>query len=285
VFYALVGDERVLATRGATGQCPLCRSQVRAKCGELITWHWAHLGKVGDCDPWSEPETPWHHWWKLRAPDKTWCEVTMGVHRADLKIPGKGVVELQHSTIGGEEIRVREAFYKNMIWILDARTYALPTAVFDMPAERLEPVGDHHWYWRWPRTSFIQATKRVLLDLGDELLNARRIFAPQPGWLRVTIEGRRLPRNKVLRDLGLRPVEEPEAREVVSYIAEWRVEQIERDGSGGGGPRLITRRREFYDRVHLDRWIERRDGDYEAIFKWMGDGSLVPLEPDQDVAR
>jgi len=284
MFYALAEGSRVLATPRAKGTCPLCQAEVRAKCGEQVSWHWAHVGRSGDCDPWSEPETPWHRWWKGRAPDVGWCEVTIGPHRADLQIPGKGVVELQHSSLSSDEIRTREAFYREMIWVIDARTYALPTSVFDMPVERLERIDGRRWHWRWPRSSFSVAKKRVLLDLGRDVLNAKRILGWEQGGRRVVVEGTRIPREKVLRELGLRPVEQDEANETVSYLAEWRVERRSRDGSSNERDevRYTTRRREFYDRAHLDRWLARHEGDFVALYSWMADGALVMLDGKLD---
>ena len=42
-------------------------------------------------------------------------------HIADVKTPSGFVVEVQHSPIAEEEARIRENFYKEMIWIVDAR--------------------------------------------------------------------------------------------------------------------------------------------------------------------
>ena len=42
-------------------------------------------------------------------------------HVADVKTPSGVVVEVQHSRISEDELRSREAFYDDMIWIVDAR--------------------------------------------------------------------------------------------------------------------------------------------------------------------
>jgi len=91
---------------------------VIAKCGDLVVHHWAH--RAADCDPWSEPETPWHREWKSHAPQHR-QEVVIGRHRADVVAPNGVVVEIQHSNIAGGEVRERERFYKRMLWIFDAR--------------------------------------------------------------------------------------------------------------------------------------------------------------------
>ena len=42
-------------------------------------------------------------------------------HVADVKTPNGVVVEVQHSRISEDELHSREAFYGDMIWIVDAR--------------------------------------------------------------------------------------------------------------------------------------------------------------------
>lgn len=90
--------------------------------------HWRHKG--GDCDPWSEPEGPWHIAWKGRFPEAS-REVELvdersgERHRADVRClwpSGEGVIlELQHSPISSEEQEARDAFYgrhHRMFWLL-----------------------------------------------------------------------------------------------------------------------------------------------------------------------
>lgn len=67
---------------------------------------------------------PLHRMW-LGYASKEHLEVTIvkdGVrHIADIRVPETGlVIEVQHSKMPIEEARAREAFYENMIWIVDA---------------------------------------------------------------------------------------------------------------------------------------------------------------------
>jgi hypothetical protein len=72
-----------------------------------------------DCDPWSEPISPWHvSWQDIVLPD--FAEVVIGPHRADIVGNSDTVVELQHSSINSDQIREREDFYGNMVWLFDA---------------------------------------------------------------------------------------------------------------------------------------------------------------------
>ena len=96
-----------------------------SKCGQFVRWHWSHKARL-TCDPWHESETDWHRRWKdafpLECQEVTQVDVrTQEKHIADIKSHNGFVVEIQHSSISTEEARSRENFYKNMIWIVDAR--------------------------------------------------------------------------------------------------------------------------------------------------------------------
>lgn len=96
---AIKDFERAEASPGDRGYCPTCLNKVIAKCGDVMTWHWAH--EQNDCDPWSEGETEWHLRRKSKFPTQ-WQEVTIGNHRADVKTPDY-VIEFQHSLIPSPE--------------------------------------------------------------------------------------------------------------------------------------------------------------------------------------
>lgn len=122
MMYARSSDALVEATPGARGTCPTCDAAVIAKCGQIVTPHWAHVAG-GDCDPWSEPESQWHQDWKRKfaATGKAQVEVPLGPHRADILTTGEesGVIELQHSSISLADALEREQFYGRMVWLFD----------------------------------------------------------------------------------------------------------------------------------------------------------------------
>ena len=125
---ALVNEVRSEPAPNARGRCCLCGDEMIAKCGQYVRWHWAHKGRVA-CDPWQESETDWHRYWKNAFPVN--CQEVVHVnekthekHVADVKTPSGFVVEVQHSPIAEQEALSRERFYKNMIWIVDARYLA-----------------------------------------------------------------------------------------------------------------------------------------------------------------
>ena len=71
-----------------------------------------------------ENETQWHRAWKNYFPTE-WQEsnrvdsTTGEKHIADIKTDKGFVIEFQHSAIQPSEIQSREAFYKNMVWVVD----------------------------------------------------------------------------------------------------------------------------------------------------------------------
>lgn len=126
--YALLNNERIEPQKGIKNAvCPVCGETVIPKCGIIKMHHWAHKNKQ-NCDPWWENETEWHRQWKDNFP-KEWQEYIMHdkdsgeKHVADIRTNTGIVVEFQHSYMNYKEQESRENFYKNMIWVVDARKY------------------------------------------------------------------------------------------------------------------------------------------------------------------
>lgn len=134
--YALVDGSKtdiLDAPRGSHGICPSCGDELIARQGEMNTWHWAHKnGHV--CDKWYEPKGAWHCWWQNQF-DKAWQEVVIVrkgegeegqeiKHVADICTDEGWIIEFQYSSIQPEMIRAREAFYKNMVWVVCGTRYS-----------------------------------------------------------------------------------------------------------------------------------------------------------------
>lgn len=121
--FALVNGDKTEAQPGLLGACAYCQSDMIAHCGSEKIWHWKHKRK-SLCDPWWENETAWHRKWKDLFP-KEWQEnnhadsTTGEKHRADIKTDKGLIIEFQHSAIKSDEIKRREKFYKNMVWVVD----------------------------------------------------------------------------------------------------------------------------------------------------------------------
>jgi len=126
--YALLNKERIEAQKGIKSAiCPCCGGIVVPKCGKVKIHHWAHKSKE-NCDLWWENETKWHRQWKENFPKNNQEVVkidtnTKEKHIADVETSTGIILEFQHSSISQEEQKSREQFYKNMIWIIDARKY------------------------------------------------------------------------------------------------------------------------------------------------------------------
>jgi hypothetical protein len=160
------GNDYVHPEPGGQATCPTCAEELTAKCGDIVTWHWAH--KTGtDCDSWSEGETEWHARWKLCAPINR-REVTFGTHRADV-VAGDGVIcEIQHSDIAVDDVIRREAHYGNMRWI-----FHVGHRDYDW-----EPFSDGRWKIHRKHTwhAIGACEKRVMLDFGQTgVLSCERI--------------------------------------------------------------------------------------------------------------
>lgn len=168
---ALVDGKRVEARPGLSGSCPGCGGPMRAKCGEVLTWHWAHLN--AECDPWSEPESEWHLAWKARFPEQ-YQEVVIGPHRADVKGP-RAVLEVQRSGIEPAMIREREEFYGEMLWMLKGEDFK------ERFNTRYLGEGIYAWEWKRPRQTWGVAERRLLIDFG-EIFEITRINSYETPW-------------------------------------------------------------------------------------------------------
>lgn len=169
---AIVDGQRREANPGLNGHCPGCGGPVRAKCGEVLTWHWAHL--TAECDPWSEPESQWHLNWKARFPE-AYQEVVVGPHRADVKGPA-AVLEVQKSQIAPEMIREREEFYGEMLWMLKGDDFAERLKI------KYHGRGMYLFEWKNPRKTWATAERRLLIDIKGEVFEITRINAARTPW-------------------------------------------------------------------------------------------------------
>ena len=147
--YAIVDGERREAVAGARGLCPICGAEAIAKCGPCVVHHWAHKGRR-DCDPWWENETDWHREWKGYFPEE--CREISHVaedgeiHRADIKTPTGIIIEVQHSNMTDAERTAREAFYGNLVWIIDGRGFRQNFDVYhELPHPNSAIAADIVW--------------------------------------------------------------------------------------------------------------------------------------------
>lgn len=176
--FALVNQQKVEPQPKLHGLCPHCSGDVVSKCGRVKVWHWAHKSKIA-CDPWWENETEWHRAWKDNFP-KEWQEIsavdakTGERHIADVKTPYGMTIEFQHSPMHLDELIAREAFYGDMIWIVDGLRGALDLSYFNMGLSRehinIEGPQAHSFHWLGKSRimhNWSDAKSRVFLDFGE----------------------------------------------------------------------------------------------------------------------
>lgn len=118
-------DDKNRSRPSYTGQratCPFCKGELIAKCGDIYINHWQHKS-LPDCDSWKENEGEWHKAWKAHFPEENQeVIITVGSekHIADIKTNKGIVIEFQNSSISSGTIAIRENFYGNMIWVVNA---------------------------------------------------------------------------------------------------------------------------------------------------------------------
>lgn len=183
MFFAKdVAGHKIGASPLAQATCPLCMKPVIPKCGEIVSWHWAHLAGL-DCDPWGEAETPWHAYWKSLLPSDQ-VEVIRNGHRADIVHSSGRVIELQHSPISPEEIRERENTYGSMLWLFDGTDLA--------DRIDLRRRGNYVTFrWKHPRKTYAFCKHPCLIDLCDcSILVLKKLHLregpPYGGWGRLS---------------------------------------------------------------------------------------------------
>src|SRR5262245_61579053 len=144
--FALVNGQRQEAQPNLSGECRACGNPMVARCGKVRVWHWAHKGTFL-CDPWWEweHEGEWHRAWKAEFPD-AWQEVIHPVdngtkHIADIETEHGWVIELQHSPISPEERRSRDAFYRQLVWVVDGTRRKRDAGQFARAWSDGTPVG------------------------------------------------------------------------------------------------------------------------------------------------
>lgn len=142
---ALVGNVRVPPSPKMVGTCPVCNDPVLAKCGTVRVHHWAHRGTLA-CDAWWEREREWHRDWKNQFP-VGWQESIRFAedgekHIADVRTDAGLVIEFQHSALSPSERAAREAFYGNMVWVVDGTRLIRDRPRFAENADLLYLVSD-----------------------------------------------------------------------------------------------------------------------------------------------
>ncbi len=144
-----IEGKRITPHSDEQGFCPLCKSIVIKAVGEINVAHFRHK-VLQDCDSWSEGETEWHYNWKQKFPLE-WQEKTIErfgeLHRADIQTSKGLVLELQNSSISSTTIKIREEFYSNMVWLVNAKNFKDNFVIRSLVTQKLrESNSDFYQY-------------------------------------------------------------------------------------------------------------------------------------------
>ncbi len=174
---------------GQRAKCPLCGGIVIAKCGDVYIHHWQHH-QDRECDPWKEHETEWHRLWKAKFPEK--CqEVTIEnngeVHRADVRTPDGLIIEFQNSSISTTTITVREEFYEDMIWIVNAKAFKENFHLSSVVKTRLRELEEEAKYEATTYIGDYQGDLKAMDDEIKEKHQATNSKALQRSWKQNTV--------------------------------------------------------------------------------------------------
>ena len=176
--FSLVNGVKTEPFKKGAGTCTCCGSETIAKCGNFKVHHWSHKSKV-NCDPWWENEGEWHRKWKNYFPEQL-QEITLSQpttnerHIADVFI-NNTVIEIQSYSINEDEARLREAFYINMIWVIDGCKNEFDRVNFGLSicSPHTEDPCLHmlNWYGRSKIfAKWSKSTKPVYFDFGTDLV-------------------------------------------------------------------------------------------------------------------
>jgi hypothetical protein len=201
--FALVNNERTLPAPGLIGACPACGSPMIAKCGNVRRHHWAHRSVIV-CHGLREPETEWHRTWKNEYPadwrERIFQDPLGEKHIADVFTEHGLTIEFQHSALKHEERAAREAFHKNMVWVVNGMRLKNDLPRFLQGFKSFRQFNQEGLYIaHFPDEAFPRAWLNrcvpVLFDFGGARgLSQVAIFASQSLWclLPVRVLGRAL---------------------------------------------------------------------------------------------
>jgi competence CoiA-like predicted nuclease len=156
-------------TPKSVSKCPCCSTQIKAKCGSVKIWHWAHES-LAECDANWEPTTQWHLDWQSKVHEDL-TEIIMEHHIADIRLRNGKVIEIQHSNIPVEVVQKREAFYDNMTWIFDGQDFFKRLTIKE---KEFNGELSHGFKFRRPRHYILEAKKYPFyIDFGNDVFRVK----------------------------------------------------------------------------------------------------------------
>lgn len=159
-------------TKNGIIKCIGCKSIIFPKRGQMKVHHYAHapnttcnITRDHDC------KTDWHMMWQnIAKPDYIEVIIKKGInyHIADIT-NNKLVIEIQHSPISSSDIAIREAFYDNMIWILDGRPTVDENNVIQEKVKTVFYISDNYQIVTGTLNFWNSMTKKKYIDTGERI--------------------------------------------------------------------------------------------------------------------
>lgn len=172
---------KIFASSGETGFCPICNEVLVPKICRLKLSHWAHSKSSKHCE--HEPETEWHRKWKSIFNINN-IEVVVNKHgiikRTDVMLGNEYCVEFQHSSISIDEINERENFYGKMIWVFDCIDAYNNGRIQLRIKDGCDRSDLRTFRWFHPKKSISYTTKPTYLDLGNCVLRLKKMGTETP---------------------------------------------------------------------------------------------------------
>ncbi|WP_254070991.1 competence protein [Pedobacter sp. L105] len=120
-------------------------------------------------------ETPWHRNWKKAFPptfrEVSFSDLILGeLHRADVHTPCGTTLEFQNSPITLEELQSREAFYPNLVWVLNGKKFKGFRILKSLP-DVDHPRLDNYEFCHTDHLSMIRKSELMRMHIKPQILN------------------------------------------------------------------------------------------------------------------
>ncbi|WP_316799561.1 competence protein [Pedobacter frigidisoli] len=126
-------------------------------------------------EPFYRKETAWHRDWKLAFPpsfrEVGFNDAAKGdFHRADIFTPSGHTIEFQNSPITILELKSREAFYPNLVWVLNGKKFKGFRILKHLPAVD-DPKLDAFEFCHSDHLSMVRKNEVINGEINPRILN------------------------------------------------------------------------------------------------------------------
>lgn len=174
-------------TLGETAICQFCKSPLITTKNLSSILYWHHKSAYTNCDKWYNSVSEWQFEWISNFPIE-WQEVIIlndnDMHIANIKLPNNVILKFQDEKLTSEEIKKREEFFKNLIWIFNS-TYL---GIFDFSIInqkilndsfylQINPFGKIKTNKSWDFKKYlINISKPLFIDLLHRIIYIKNVY-------------------------------------------------------------------------------------------------------------